>query len=72
MLFWPSSVAENWKYFDDDINEDFTTDQIDYDDLNTRSATNIAGICKGITMSQPLVVDSSVDSLALEDYDHLN
>ena len=57
--------------FDDDIEEDLPADQNDYDDLNARSATNIAGSGQGITVSQSLGVDPSVDSLALEDYDHV-
>jgi len=58
--------------FDDDIEEDLPGDQQDLDDadLNARSA-NVAGSGQGITVSQSLGVDPSVDSLALEDYDHV-
>jgi len=58
---------------DDDIPEDLPADQIDPmadEDLNARSA-NVAGSGQGITVSQSLGVDPSVDSLALEDYDHV-
>jgi hypothetical protein len=37
--------------FDDDIEEDIPADQNDYDDLNARSATNVAGSGQGITVS---------------------
>lgn len=59
--------------FDDDIEEDLPAEQNDYDDadLNARSANNVAGSGQGITVSQSLGVDPSVDSLALEDYDHV-
>ena len=60
--------------FDDDIEEDLPADQndplMDDADLNARSA-NVAGSGQGITVSQSLGVDPSVDSLALEDYDHV-
>ncbi len=60
--------------FDDDIEEDLPVDQhdplMDDADLNARSA-NVAGSGQGITVSQSLGVDPSVDSLALEDYDHV-
>ena len=59
--------------FDDDIPEDLPEDKIDLNDdadLNARSA-NVAGSGQGITVSQSLGVDPSVDSLALEDYDHV-
>jgi len=59
---------------DDDIPEDLPEDKIDPleddADLNARSA-NVAGSGHGITVSQSLGVDPSVDSLALEDYDHV-
>ena len=55
--------------FDDDIEEDLPEDQNDLlandNDANERSA-NVA-----VTVSQSLGVDPSVDSLALEDYDHV-
>lgn len=61
--------------FDDDIEEDLPADQHEgldeVDDLNARSANNVAGSGQGITVSQSLGVDPSVDSLALEDYDHV-
>ena len=59
--------------FEDDIPEDLPADQndlLDDADLNARSA-NVAGSGQGITVSQSLGVDPSVDSLALEDYDHV-
>lgn len=57
--------------FDDDIPEDLPEDKIDYDaDLNARS-NNLGGSGAGITVSQSLGVDPSVDSMALEDYDHV-
>ena len=40
-------------------------------DLNARSGSNVMGSGQGITVSQSLGVDPSVDSLALEDYDHV-
>ena len=58
---------------DDDIEEDLPADQndpLDDADLNARSA-NVGGSGAGITVSQSLGVDPSVDSLALEDYDHV-
>ena len=69
------NIAENYDDdFDDDIEEDLPADQIDPlmddADLNARSA-NVAGSGQGITVSQSLGVDPSVDSLALEDYDHV-
>ena len=60
--------------FDDDIEEDLPAEQVDPlddADLNARSANNVAGSGQGITVSQSLGVDPSVDSLALEDYDHV-
>ena len=58
--------------FDDDIEEDLPPEQNEFDeaDLNARSG-NVAGSGHGITVSQSLGVDPSVDSLALEDYDHV-
>lgn len=58
--------------FDDDIEEDLPeqNDIVVDEDLNARSA-NVAGSGHGITVSQSLGVDPSVDSLALEDYDHV-
>ena len=59
--------------FDDDIEEDLPEQNdplMDDADLNARSA-NVAGSGQGITVSQSLGVDPSVDSLALEDYDHV-
>ena len=69
------NIAENYDDdFDDDIEEDLPADQndplMDDADLNARSA-NVAGSGHGITVSQSLGVDPSVDSLALEDYDHV-
>ena len=58
---------------DDDIEEDLPDQNdplMDDADLNARSA-NVAGSGQGITVSQSLGVDPSVDSLALEDYDHV-
>lgn len=59
--------------FDDDIEEDLPdqVDPMDDPDLNARSANNVGGSGQGITVSQSLGVDPSVDSLALEDYDHV-
>ena len=59
--------------FDDEIEEDLPeqNDVVDDTDLNARSANNVAGSGQGITVSQSLGVDPSVDSLALEDYDHV-
>ena len=58
--------------FDDDIEEDLPVEENNFDeaDLNARSG-NVAGSGHGITVSQSLGVDPSVDSLALEDYDHV-
>ena len=70
------NIGDNYDddFDDDDIEEDLPVDQndplMDDADLNARSA-NVAGSGQGITVSQSLGVDPSVDSLALEDYDHV-
>jgi len=59
--------------FDDDIEEDLPDGQDDHlndHDAGARS-TNIGNSGQGITVSQSLGVDPSVDSLALEEYDHI-
>ena len=63
--------ADNYEDdFDEDIEEDIPDDG-GSDDPCTKSG-NIAGSQGyGITVSQSLGVDPSVDSLALEDYDHV-
>jgi hypothetical protein len=62
-----SQISDNYQDdFDDDIEEDLPDDEIIVaDDINI----GVSG--QGITVSQSLGVDPSVDSLALEDYDHV-
>ena len=60
--------------FEDEIPEDLpepVDPMLEDADLNARSANNVAGSGQGITVSASLGVDPSVDSLALEDYDHV-
>lgn len=59
--------------FDDDIEEDLPEGQNDeaYEQDGVARSTNIGGSGQGITVSQSLGVDPSVDSLALEDYDYI-
>jgi len=67
------SVSEEFngdQYDDDfdDIEEDLPVDEVQPDDIHI---TGIGASGQGITVSQSLGVDPSVDSLALEDYDHV-
>ena len=58
--------------FDDDIEEDLPADaneEVQIDDPRNQPAA-VSGSGHGITVSQSLGVDPSVDSLALEDYDY--
>lgn len=59
--------------FDDDIEEDLPEGQNDeaYEQDGVARSTNIGGSGQGLTVSQSLGVDPSVDSLALEDYDYI-
>jgi hypothetical protein len=66
----PDEIEENYDGDDfDDIDEDLPDNEID------GSGNNIGmrgiGESHGITVSQSLGIDPSVDSLALEDYDHI-
>ena len=61
--------------FDDDIEEDLPADQNEElqieDETGARNQpAAVSGSGHGITVSQSLGVDPSVDSLALEDYDY--
>ena len=51
----------------DEIEEDLPVDDVQLD----TEQIGIANSGQGITVSQSLGVDPSVDSLALEDYDHV-
>lgn len=58
--------------FEDDIEEDLPDDNQILDSNDNMARINPAGgSLGGITVSQSLGVDPSVDSLALEDYDHV-
>lgn len=59
--------------FDDDIEEDLPEGHNDdaYEQDGVARSTNIGGSGQGITVSQSLGVDPSVDSLALEEYDYI-
>lgn len=64
-----SSYGMNDNYEDDfdEIEEDLPVDEVHLD--NDQIGIQNSG--QGITVSQSLGVDPSVDSLALEDYDHV-
>jgi hypothetical protein len=57
----------------DEIEEDLPEGNNDeaYEQDGIARSTNIGGSGQGITVSQSLGVDPSVDSLALEDYDYI-
>lgn len=58
--------------FEEEIDEDIPdTDQLLESNDNNNGHKNITESAGGITVSQSLGVDPSVDSLALEDYDHI-
>lgn len=62
--------------YGDDFEEEIEEDIPDADGLlesneNVNPLKNITESLGGITVSQSLGVDPSVDSLALEDYDHI-
>lgn len=54
----------------DDIEEDIATDR-DKDMLGADHVVSSLGHQAGITVSQSLGIDPSVDSLALDEYDHI-
>lgn len=56
--------------FEDDIEEDLPEEQ-PHDILADADGAAASGGNMGVTVSQSLGVDPSVDSLALEDYDHV-
>ena len=58
---------------DDDIEEDLPEDNhlLDSNDNYQQQNQGIGESAGGITVSQSLGVDPSVDSLALDDYDHI-
>ena len=56
--------------YDDDFEYDIEED-LPVEEPQPTSARNVADSGQGITVSQSLGVDPSVDSLALEDYDHV-
>ena len=65
-------IADNYEDDFDEIEEDLPENDDDEQvDEGVAKSGNIAGSGHGITASQSLGVDPSVDSLALEDYDHV-
>jgi hypothetical protein len=56
--------------FEEEIEEDIP-DNLGESNDNVNAHKNITESLGGITVSQSLGVDPSVDSLALEDYDHI-
>lgn len=61
---------EDFDDIEEDLPEGHNEDVYEQDGVG-RSANNIGGSGQGITVSQSLGVDPSVDSLALEDYDYI-
>jgi hypothetical protein len=59
--------------FDEEIDEELPEENnlLDSNDNVNRMGNQAAQSIGGITVSQSLGVDPSVDSLALEDYDHV-
>ena len=57
--------------FEEEIDEDIPEDQYNDDFGGGSGQHGVTESAGGITVSQSLGVDPSVDSLALEDYDHI-
>ena len=57
--------------FEEEIDEDLPVDDLLGSDGDGHRLGNVGQSLGGITVSQSLGVDPSVDSLALEDYDHV-
>ena len=57
--------------FDEDIEEELPEDNHLLESHGDQQQNRNPGESIGVTMSQSLGVDPSVDSLALEDYDHI-
>lgn len=55
----------------DEIDEDLPNNDDDLDASGDGIRPSKIGESQGITVSQSLGIDPSVDSLALEDYDHI-
>jgi hypothetical protein len=67
-----TSDIEEDNYDDDFIDEDIAgDDRDDIDESGNLQANHKIGDSHGITVSQSLGIDPSVDSLALEEYDHI-
>jgi hypothetical protein len=67
-----SDIEDNYEEEFEEIDEDLPQDDIEIEGSGDRlqSVAKI-GESHGITVSQSLGIDPSVDSLALEDYDHI-
>jgi len=63
-----SEFNDNYDEDFEEIEEDLPVDEIHPEDIQIQG---IGASGQGITVSQSLGVDPSVDSLALEDYDHV-
>ena len=61
----------NVENVDDEIEEDINDDHHDQNMLGANLVSNIERSGAGITVSQSLGIDPSVDSLALDEYDHI-
>ena len=65
-----SELEDNYdEDFEDEIDEDLPADDLDVDVSGVMPGVPKIGDSHGITVSQSLGIDPSVDSLALEDYD---
>lgn len=62
------NFGDNYDDDFDDIEEDLPDEEIQPEDIHIQG---VGASGNGITVSQSLGVDPSVDSLALEDYDHV-
>lgn len=60
-------MSDDYSGFDEEIEEDLP-EEVNMDDIHIQG---VGASGQGITVSQSLGVDPSVDSLALEDYDHV-
>jgi len=65
-------IQDNYEDDFDEIEEDLPQSDVEQEAADDAvKSGNVAGSGHGITASQSLGVDPSVDSLALEDYDHV-
>lgn len=65
-------IVDNYEDDFDEIEEDLPQSDVEQEAADDAvKSGNVAGSGHGITASQSLGVDPSVDSLALEDYDHV-